>query len=269
MTAIEIRKVTKVFGRHAAQALALAEAGVDKAEILARTGASLALKDVSLEIPAGGVFVVMGLSGSGKSTLIRHLNRLIDPSSGAILFGGEDILGYDASALRTFRRQRVSMVFQGFGLLSHRTVLQNVAFGLRARGEPRRGADAVARRWIETVGLAGYEAKYPAELSGGMRQRVGLARALAVDTDVILMDEAFSALDPLIRMEMQDLLLELQARLNKTIVFVSHDLDEAVRIGSQIAMMKDGRVIQVAHPKDLLANPADDYVARFVQSRGR
>jgi len=269
MTAIELRKVTKVFGRHAAQALALAEAGVDKGEILARTGASLALKDVSLAIPSGGVFVVMGLSGSGKSTLIRHLNRLIDPSSGAILFGGEDIMGYDARALRAFRRRKVSMVFQGFGLLPHRTVLQNVAFGLRARGEPRRDADAVAKRWIETVGLTGYAAKYPAELSGGMRQRVGLARALAADTDVILMDEAFSALDPLIRMEMQDLLLELQGRLNKTIVFVSHDLDEAVRIGSQIAMMKDGRVIQVASPKDLLANPADDYVARFVQGRGR
>jgi glycine betaine/proline transport system ATP-binding protein len=269
MTAIEIRNVTKVFGRHQAQALALARDGVDKREILARTGASLALMDVSLEIPSGGVFVVMGLSGSGKSTLIRHLNRLIDPTAGAILFGGEDIMTYDARALRAFRRRKVSMVFQSFGLLPHRSVLQNVTLGLLARGEARRGAEAEGRRWIETVGLSGYEAKYPAELSGGMRQRVGLARALAADTDAILMDEAFSALDPLIRMEMQDLLLDLQAKLNKTIVFVSHDLDEAVRIGTQIAMMKDGRVIQVDSPADLLAHPADDYVARFVQGRGR
>jgi glycine betaine/proline transport system ATP-binding protein len=267
MAGIELRNVTKVFGRKEAEALTLAEAGVDKREILARTGASLALKDVNLDIPSGGVFVVMGLSGSGKSTLIRHLNRLIDPSAGAILFEGRDIMGYDARALRDFRRRRVSMVFQGFGLLPHRTVLQNVAFGLLTRGDTKTAAHATANRWIETVGLIGYEAKYPAELSGGMRQRVGLARALAADTDVILMDEAFSALDPLIRMEMQDLLLKLQASLNKTIVFVSHDLDEAVRIGSKIAMMRDGQVIQVATPADLLAHPADDYVARFVKGR--
>ncbi len=269
MANIAIRNVTKVFGRNEAAGLALAQQGVDKLEILARTGCSLGLKDVNLDIPHGGIFVIMGLSGSGKSTLVRHLNRLIDPSSGAILFEGQDIMGYDAQALRAFRRRSVSMVFQGFGLLPHRTVLQNVAFGLITRGEPRRAAYPEAMRWIDTVGLKGYEAKHPAELSGGMRQRVGLARALASDTDVILMDEAFSALDPLIRLEMQDLLLDLQRTLKKTIVFITHDLDEAVRIGTSVAVMKDGRVVQVGAPQQILDQPADAYVARFVQSRER
>jgi glycine betaine/proline transport system ATP-binding protein len=269
MASIEIRNVTKVFGRNEAAGLALARQGVDKRDILLRTGCSLGLKDVSLDIPTGGIFVVMGLSGSGKSTLVRHLNRLIDPSTGAILFEGKDIMGYDARELRAFRRRSVSMVFQGFGLMPHRTVLQNVAFGLIARGEHRREAYPKATRWIETVGLSGYEAKHPAELSGGMRQRVGLARALAADTDVLLMDEAFSALDPLIRMEMQDLLLELQRSLKKTIVFITHDLDEAVRIGGLVAVMRDGKVVQVGSPAAILESPADDYVARFVQRRER
>jgi glycine betaine/proline transport system ATP-binding protein len=269
MARIEVRNVTKVFGRHEAAGLALAQQGVDKLDILARTGCTLGLKDVSLDIPESGIFVIMGLSGSGKSTLVRHLNRLIDPSTGAILFNGRDIMAYGADALRTFRRFKVSMVFQGFGLLPHRTVLQNVAFGLTARGEPSGEAYPKAQRWIETVGLAGYGARYPAELSGGMRQRVGLARALAADTEVLLMDEAFSALDPLIRMDMQDLLLDLQRTLKKTIVFITHDLDEAVRIGSRVAVMKDGRVVQVGTPANILENPADDYVARFVQRRDR
>jgi glycine betaine/proline transport system ATP-binding protein len=194
---------------------------------------------------------------------------LIDPSSGAILFEGRDIMTYGPAALRAFRRREVSMVFQGFGLLPHRTVLQNVAFGLITRGEHRRDAYPKALRWIETVGLTGFEMKRPSELSGGMRQRVGLARALASDTDTILMDEAFSALDPLIRLDMQDLLLDLQKTLRKTIVFITHDLDEAIRIGAQVAVMKDGRVIQVGPPQQILDQPADDYVARFVQSRGR
>ena len=267
MADIAIRNVTKVFGRNAAAGLALAQQGVDKLEILARTGCSLGLKDVNLDIPHGRIFVVMGLSGSGKSTLVRHLNRLIDPSCGAILYGGQDIMGYDVRALRDFRRRSVSMVFQGFGLMPHRTVLQNAAFGLITRGEPKHRAYAEAMRWIEVVGLKGYEAKHPAELSGGMRQRVGLARALASDTDTILMDEAFSALDPLLRLEMQDLLLELQDTLHKTIVFITHDLDEAVRIGSLVAVMKDGLVVQVGSPQQILHHPADDYVARFVQRR--
>jgi glycine betaine/proline transport system ATP-binding protein len=269
MMQIALRDVTKVFGRREAAGLALARQGVGKLEILARTGCSLGLKNVNLDIPKGGIFVIMGLSGSGKSTLVRHLNRLIDPSSGAILFEGRDILGLNATALREFRRRQVSMVFQGFGLLPHRTVLQNVAFGLTTRGEPHDQAHAKAMTWIETVGLKGYEAKYPDALSGGMRQRVGLARALAADTEVILMDEAFSALDPLIRLEMQDLLLKLQQTLNKTIVFITHDLDEALRIGAQIAVMRDGEVVQVGAPKDILEHPADAYVARFVERRGR
>jgi glycine betaine/proline transport system ATP-binding protein len=266
---IQVRNVTKVFGRNEAAGLKLAKEGIDKLEILARTGCTLGLKDVNLDIPKGGIFVIMGLSGSGKSTLVRHLNRLIDPSSGAILYEGRDIMTYGAAALRAFRRSEVSMVFQGFGLLPHRTVLQNAAFGLISRGEHRRDAYPKAMRWIETVGLKGFEAKLPSELSGGMRQRVGLARALATDTGTILMDEAFSALDPLIRLDMQDLLLDLQRTLHKTIIFITHDLDEAVRIGSQVAVMKDGRVIQVGPPQQILDQPADDYVARFVQSRGR
>jgi len=267
MASIEVRHVSKLFGRNESAALALARQGIDKLEILARTGCSLGLNDVSLEIPSGGIFVIMGLSGSGKSTLVRHLNRLIDPSTGAILFDGRDIMALNAHGLRAFRRRTVSMVFQGFGLLPHRTVLQNVAFGLLTRGESRGEAFPKARRWIEVVGLAGYETKHPAELSGGMRQRVGLARALAADTDVLLMDEAFSALDPLIRVEMQDLLLELQRGLKKTIVFITHDLNEAIRIGARVAVMKDGRVVQVGTPAEILEHPADDYVARFVQRR--
>ncbi len=265
MAKMEVRHVSKVFGREPLAALALARDGVDKLQILERTGCSLGLNDVSLCIPAGEIFVVMGLSGSGKSTLVRHLNRLIDPSSGEILFDDKDIMRFDARTLREFRRRSVSMVFQGFGLLPHRTVLQNVAFGLVTRGEARGAAYPKAMRWIETVGLTGYHAKYPSELSGGMRQRVGLARALASDPDVILMDEAFSALDPLIRQEMQGLLLELQRSLHKTVVFITHDLDEAVRIGSQVAVMRDGRVVQVGAPQSILQNPADEYVARFVQ----
>jgi len=261
---IEVSRVTKIFGRDAAAAGALVAQGIDKAEILARTGCSVGLRNVSLDIPAGEIFVVMGLSGSGKSTLVRHLNRLIDPTSGAVLFDGVDIVRFNARALRDFRRRSVSMVFQGFGLLPHRSVLDNVAFGLRARGEATRPARAAAMRWVEMVGLAGYAEKYPGELSGGMRQRVGLARALAVDTGVVLMDEAFSALDPLIRVEMQDLLLDLQRSLRKTIVFVTHDLDEAVRIGGRIAVMKDGEVVQVGAPRDIMDHPADEYVKRFV-----
>jgi len=267
MASIAVRHVSKLFGRNESAALALARRGLDKLEILARTGCSLGLNDVSLEIPSGEIFVIMGLSGSGKSTLVRHLNRLIDPSTGEILFDGRDIMALNARGLRAFRRRSVSMVFQGFGLLPHRTVVQNVAFGLLTRGESRSEAWPKAQRWIEVVGLSAYADKHPSELSGGMRQRVGLARALAADTDVLLMDEAFSALDPLIRVEMQDLLLDLQRSLKKTIVFITHDLNEAIRIGARVAMMKDGRVVQVGTPAEILEHPADEYVARFVQRR--
>ncbi len=266
-TKIEIRNVYKVFGVKPERAIALAKEGRDKQAILAETGCSIGLNDVSLRIPASEIFVIMGLSGSGKSTLVRHLNRLIDPTSGEILFEGSDILKLAPKALRDFRRRKISMVFQGFGLLPHRPILYNVAYGMLVRGEKKADAYPKARQWIETVGLTGYENKYPAELSGGMRQRVGLARALAADTDVILMDEAFSALDPLIRAEMQDQLLELQRSVKKTIVFITHDLDEATRIANGIAIMKDGRVVQTGAPADILERPADDYVARFVERR--
>ncbi|MFT4076999.1 MAG: ATP-binding cassette domain-containing protein [Asticcacaulis sp.] len=266
---ISIRKVSKVFGGREKEALTLMRTGVSSKDILTRTGSTLALRDITLDIPAGGIFVLMGLSGSGKSTLVRHLNRLIEPSEGDILVGDQDLRSLDAKALRDFRRIRISMVFQGFGLLPHLTVLDNVAFGLVARGEPKAEATEKAMGWIRTVALEGYERARPDTLSGGMKQRVGLARALATDTDVILMDEAFSALDPLMRADMQDLLLGLQKRLGKTIVFVTHDLSEATRLGDTIAIMKDGEIVQLGTPTHILENPADDYVARFVQIQTR
>lgn len=264
---IEVRNVFKVFGNREKDVLAMIRAGKSKEQVLAETGCVVGINDLSLSIAAGEVFVIMGLSGSGKSTLVRHLNRLIDPSSGQILVDGEDILEYDMPALRHFRRHKISMVFQNFGLLPHRNVLDNVAYGLKVRGESTAQCQARARHWITVVGLQGYEQAFIHQLSGGMRQRVGLARALATDTDIILMDEAFSALDPLIRAEMQDQLLELQKTLHKTIVFITHDLDEAVRIGNRIAILKDGKLIQVGTPREILHSPADEYVDRFVQRR--
>ncbi len=267
MNKIEVKNVFKIFGNRASEALQLIQDAHSKEQVLARTGCVVGVNDLSLSIGAGEIFVIMGLSGSGKSTLVRHFNRLIDPTSGAILVDGEDIMQYDMEALRQFRRRKISMVFQSFGLLPHKTVLDNVAYGLKVRGESKQLCVDRAQHWITTVGLKGYEKSYPHQLSGGMRQRVGLARALAADTDIILMDEAFSALDPLIRAEMQDQLLELQKTLHKTIVFITHDLDEAVRIGNRIAILKDGRLIQVGTPREILHNPADEYVDRFVQRR--
>ncbi|PRA30356.1 MULTISPECIES: quaternary amine ABC transporter ATP-binding protein [Pseudomonas] len=264
---IEVKNVFKIFGARSKEALALVGQGKTKDQVLAETGCVVGVNDLSLSIGTGEIFVIMGLSGSGKSTLVRHFNRLIDPTSGAILVDGEDILQLDMEALRQFRRHKISMVFQSFGLLPHKSVLDNVAYGLKVRGESKQVCAERALHWIETVGLKGYENKYPHQLSGGMRQRVGLARALAADTDIILMDEAFSALDPLIRAEMQDQLLELQKTLHKTIVFITHDLDEAVRIGNRIAILKDGKLIQVGTPREILHSPADEYVDRFVQRR--
>lgn len=209
----------------------------------------------------------MGLSGSGKSTLVRHLNRLIDPTQGQIFIDDENILKLNEKNLKDIRRKKVSMVFQSFALLPHWTVVDNAAFGLLARGMKRAEARAKALEWLDRIGLQPYANSYPDELSGGMRQRVGLARALAADTDIVLMDEAFSALDPLIRTEMQDQLLDLQSRLNKTIVFITHDLDEALRLGNNIAILRDGQVVQVGSGEDILNNPADDYVRRFVERR--
>ncbi|MBP5142157.1 quaternary amine ABC transporter ATP-binding protein [Pseudomonas chlororaphis] len=263
---IEVKNVFKIFGNRSADALNMIRQNKTKDQVLAETGCVVGVNDLSLSIGTGEIFVIMGLSGSGKSTLVRHFNRLIDPTSGAILVDGVDILQYDMEALREFRRHKISMVFQSFGLLPHKTVLENTAYGLKVRGESKEVCAERALHWINTVGLKGYEAKYPHQLSGGMRQRVGLARALAADTDIILMDEAFSALDPLIRAEMQDQLLE-QKTLHKTIVFITHDLDEAVRIGNRIAILKDGRLIQVGTPKEILHSPADEYVDRFVQRR--
>lgn len=264
---IEVRNVFKVFGSREKDVLSLIHAGKTKDQVLAQTGCVVGINNLSLSIQSGEVFVIMGLSGSGKSTLVRHLNRLIDPTSGQVLVDGENILDYDMPALRQFRRHKISMVFQNFGLLPHRNVLDNVAYGLKVRGEPKAVCDERARHWISVVGLHGYEHARVHQLSGGMRQRVGLARALATDTDIILMDEAFSALDPLIRAEMQDQLLELQHTLQKTIVFITHDLDEALRIGNRIAMLKDGQLVQVGTAQDILQSPADDYVARFVRHR--
>lgn len=268
---LELRHLYKVFGpSHKAieAALAMARAGVPKDEILQRTGGNAAVRDVSLSIREGEIFVIMGLSGSGKSTLVRHFNRLIEPTAGELLFRGVDVLRLPKRELREMRRKKISMVFQSFALLPHRTVLENVVFGCWIRGDAKAQCETLAREWINgRLGLKGYEHKYPDELSGGMRQRVGLARALVAKPEILLMDEAFSALDPLIRAEMQNILLEMQADLRSTIVFITHDLDEAMKIGSRIAIMKDGVVIQIGTPQEILAAPADDYVRRFVEAR--
>jgi glycine betaine/proline transport system ATP-binding protein len=268
---IEIKSVCKIFGPAPWAALSRARDGDSKERILAETGHTVGLNDVSLSIEEGETFVVMGLSGSGKSTLIRHLNRLIEPTAGRITVDGLDVLALNYTALRQFRRARTGMVFQRFGLLPHQTVGQNVAYGLEIRGMNGRERRNKAMEWIETVGLVGYENAYPSQLSGGMQQRVGLARALCGDPEILLMDEAFSALDPLVRSSMQDRLLELQDRLRKTIVFITHDLDEALKLGDRIAILKDGQLSQIGKPEEILLEPADDYVAAFVSdvNRGR
>lgn len=264
---IQIRGVYKVFGRRENEALRMLQEGADKSEVQTATGTNVGLAGVDADIPAGRITCIMGLSGSGKSTLVRHLNRLIDPSAGSVLFDGEDIIKLSLADLRELRRHRISMVFQSFGLMPHLTVLDNVAFGLHVRGEGRKAARDKARQWLERVGLAEYERNYPDELSGGMQQRVGLARALAIDADVLLMDEAFSALDPLIRFDMQDQLLELQQRLKKTIVFITHDIEEALRLGQHVIILRDGKVEQVGSPEEIRTRPANEYVQRFLVRR--
>ncbi len=264
---ISVRNIYKIFGIHTAAALDLLKQEKSKAEILAQTGCNVGLNNISLEIPEGKIFVIMGLSGSGKSTLVRHINRLIDPTRGEILIDDKNILAFNETELRDLRRHKISMVFQSFGLLPHWTVLDNSAFALLTRGEKKSTARQRAMESLKLVGLTDYAKYYPDQLSGGMRQRVGLARALTADTDIILMDEAFSALDPLIRGEMQEQLLDLEERLHKTIVFITHDLDEALRIGNQIAILWDGSLVQVGTPEDILQRPANDYVKRFVEKR--
>jgi glycine betaine/proline transport system ATP-binding protein len=269
MALIRFERVYKIFGPAPDAALARLRAGASKADLLADGGHALALNDISLDIARGEIFVVMGLSGSGKSTLVRLVNRLIDPTAGTVSVDGTDVTALDAAALRAFRREKASMVFQGFALLPHRTVLENVGFALELRGVPRSAREAAARAAIVAAGLEGQERRYPSELSGGMRQRVGLARALAAGTEILLMDEPFSALDPLTRRDMQDQLIGLQEQLRKTVVFITHDLDEALllagRLGGRIAILNDGRVAQIGTGRDILERPADAFVARFVK----
>ena len=262
---IHIEHVFKVFGDKPQHALELVRQGHSKQHILEKTGQSIGVFDAHFDIQAGEIFVVMGLSGSGKSTLVRMLNRLIEPTAGRILIDGQDINALDDKALRELRRKDISMVFQSFALMPHMTVQDNTAFGLELAGVDKAQRQQAAEAALEQVGLAGWGASYPDELSGGMQQRVGLARALAADPAILLMDEAFSALDPIIRTEMQSELLRLQQIKRRTIVFISHDLDEAMRIGDRIAIMKDGQVVQVGTPDDILRNPANDYVRSFIR----
>lgn len=266
---IVIDHVFKVFGDDPQEALALVRQGLSKQEVLARTGQSIGVFDAHLSIEAGEIFVVMGLSGSGKSTLVRLLNLLIEPSAGRILVDGVDIAQLPDAQLRALRRKDISMVFQSFALMPHMTVLDNTALGLELAGVDPAQRQAQAAQALEQVGLAGWGDSYPDELSGGMQQRVGLARALASDPSILLMDEAFSALDPIIRTEMQSELLRLQKVRRRTIVFISHDLDEAMRIGDRIAIMKDGVIIQVGTAEEIILNPADAYVAEFVAGISR
>jgi glycine betaine/proline transport system ATP-binding protein len=266
---ISIQGLTKIFGNNPAAMLAHVDAGMDKEMLLDKHGHVLGLYDINMDLHERNIEVIMGLSGSGKSTLIRHINRLIEPTSGKVMVDGEDVLAMSPNALRDFRQQKTAMVFQTFALLPHRNVLENVAFGLHVQKKDRAFIDEQSRLWLDRVGLKGYENHYPAQLSGGMQQRVGLARALACDADILMMDEAFSALDPLIRSDMQDLLLELQAELHKTIVFITHDLDEALKIGDRIAILNGGKLVQHDTPQQILLDPADDYVERFVADVNR
>jgi glycine betaine/proline transport system ATP-binding protein len=268
---IQIRNLFKIFGPDAARHVEKVRNGISKTELNEKFGAVLGLKDINIEMPSGSIQVIMGLSGSGKSTLIRHINRLIDPTAGEVLVNGVDVVKMSAADLREFRRHQTAMVFQKFALLPHRNVLENTLYGLDVQGLPRDKGTDIAMRWIERVGLKGFEQKYPNQLSGGMQQRVGLARALANDAPVLLMDEAYSALDPLIRMDMQSVLLDLQKEIRKTVVFITHDLDEALRLGDQIAILRDGEVIQQGTSQDIVLRPADDYIANFVKevNRGR
>jgi glycine betaine/proline transport system ATP-binding protein len=260
---IEIRGLTKVFGARPERALTLLREGLPKDEIFARTGQVVGISDVSFDVQAGEIYVLMGLSGSGKSTLVRLINRLVEPTAGAVVVDGEDVVTMPAAELVRWRRKRVAMVFQSFALMPHRTVFDNVAFGLEVAGEKARHYQDKVMGVLEQVGLKAYAQKYPRQLSGGMQQRVGLARALAVDPEVLLMDEAFSALDPLKRTEMQDLMLELQRGQRRTILFVSHDLEEAFKIGSRIGIMEGGTLVQEGTPHEIITRPANDYVRRF------
>ncbi|MBL6428866.1 MULTISPECIES: glycine betaine/L-proline ABC transporter ATP-binding protein [Maritimibacter] len=266
---VQIRNLYKIFGNNPKKVLPLVKDGMGKPELLDKHNHVLGIQDVSLDIPEKRIQVIMGLSGSGKSTLIRHVNRLIEPTAGEILVDGEDVMKMSDDQLRDLRRFKMSMVFQKFGLLPHRLVEENVQYGLTIQGVDESEAKKRAQHWIDRVGLSGYERHYPGQLSGGMQQRVGLARALATDAEILLMDEAFSALDPLIRFDMQSILLELQDELHKTIIFITHDLDEALRLGENIAILRDGALIQEGDAQEIVLKPADDYIADFTKDINR
>lgn len=264
MSKIEIKDLYLIFGSAKKQAIKMLKSGKSKKEIHSKTKCTIAVNNANLSINEGEIFVIMGLSGSGKSSLLRCFNMLNVPTSGSLVIDGEDITKMDKHALLNLRRKKVGMVFQHFGLLPHRTILDNVAFGLEIQGIPQEERHNKAKEILQMVGLSGYENSYPHQLSGGMQQRVGIARAIATDSQILLMDEAFSALDPLIRAQMQDELVEIQQTLKKTIIFITHDLDEALKVGNTIAIMKDGEIVQLGTPEDILLNPADDYVKAFI-----
>ena len=266
---IKIKQLFKIFGNDPINALELVKNGIGKDELLEKSDAVLGLNNINLNINKGQIQVIMGLSGSGKSTLIRHLNRLIEPTSGEIIINNTNIMDLSIKELVQFRQSNMSMVFQKFALFPHKTILQNVGYGLVIQGISKDIWIEKSKKWINRVGLDGYEDYFPGQLSGGMQQRVGLARALATDTEILLMDEAFSALDPLIRSEMQNILLDLQNELHKTIIFITHDLDEALKIGDRIAILRDGSMVQDSNPQEIIMKPADDYVADFIKDINR
>lgn len=266
---VKVKNLYKIYGSKPRKALELVKNGVTKDELLKRTGNGIGINHADFEVAKGEIFVVMGLSGSGKSTLIRCLNRLIEPTDGKVIIDGEDICACDDKKLLEIRRKKIAMVFQHFALFPHRTVSENVAYGLEVQKEDKELRKKKAYESLAMVGLKGYEESYPNELSGGMQQRVGLARALATDADILLMDEAFSALDPLIRTEMQDELMALQDNMKKTIIFITHDLDEALKIGDRIAIMKEGVIVQIGTPEEILEHPADEYVKTFIKDVNR
>lgn len=268
-TILEVKHLSKIFGKRQKAALEMVKAGKSKSEIFKKTGATVGVYDASFEVKEGEIFVIMGLSGSGKSTLVRMLNRLIEPSTGSILLGGKDISTMSAEQLREVRRHDINMVFQSFALFPHKTILENTEFGLELRGVPKEKRQELAERALDNSGLLDFKDQYPDQLSGGMQQRVGLARALANSPKILLMDEAFSALDPLIRREMQDELLDLQDSMKQIIIFISHDLNEALRIGDRIALMKDGQIMQIGTGEEILTNPANDFVREFVEDVDR
>ena len=269
MNKLEVKHLTKIFGKRQKQALEMVQQAKSKTEILEKTGATVGVYDVNFEVQIGEIFVIMGLSGSGKSTLIRLLNRLIDPTSGDIYIDGQYVAKMNEEELRDVRRHKLNMVFQNFGLFPHRTILENTEFGLEVRGVDKEERTRLAEQALDNAGLLSFKDQYPDQLSGGMQQRVGLARALANNPDILLMDEAFSALDPLIRREMQDELLDLQAEHERTIIFITHDLNEALRIGDRIAIMADGQIMQIGTGEEILTNPANDFVREFVEDVDR